>query len=490
MTTRGYEIARWLMATLPSPGDVSADLRLTPDQIEFLADLYRLDGSRYVHRRASLSGAKGIGKSPLAAMIALAEFAGPYAPPAPLVQVAALSEEQANSTVYSMILELVRANDRRVASKLGIDDGRGRLFLHGRAGKLEAVTSAAGSHEGERTSFAILDECHLWTARNGGASLARTIRRNVSKSGGRTLELSNAPELGLGSVAEATEADVAAGKPGILFAARRPSRLPDPEMSDAELLALLDEVYGDAPWVDTSRMLAEVRDPSVPWGEAVRFYFNSPAGGSSVLVEPAHWDALASPGDIADGSRIALGYDGSYSQDGTALVAVTEDGRLSLELLVERDANDAPDWTVPRQLVNETVADVFARFDVVRLLADPYHWRDEIAAWAREYGEEIVLELPTNSIRRFGPAVDRFLAALAAGRLSHNGDHDLRRHVLNARLLRGRGSAADDGHALYTLEKPGPRRLIDAAVASVLAYEALATTAPPEPEREPMVAWR
>ncbi len=70
--TRGYEIATWLMATLPSPGDVSADLRLTPDQIEFLADLYRLDGSRYVHRRASLSGAKGIGKSPLAAMIAIA----------------------------------------------------------------------------------------------------------------------------------------------------------------------------------------------------------------------------------------------------------------------------------------------------------------------------------------------------------------------------------------------------------------------------------
>lgn len=489
MTTRGYEIATWLMATLPSPADVSADLRLTPDQIEFLADLYRLDGSRYVHRRASLSGAKGIGKSPLAAMIALAEFAGPYAPTNPLVQVAALSEEQATSTIYSMILELVRANDRRVASKLGIDDGRGRLFLHGRAGKLEAVTSAAGSHEGERTSFAILDECHLWSARNGGQALARTIRRNVSKSDGRTLELSNAPELGLGSVAEATEADVAAGKPGILFAARRPSRLPDPEMSDPELLALLDEVYGDAPWVDTSRILAEVRDPSVPWHEAVRFYFNSPAGGSSVLVDPRAWDALATAtGDIPDGSRVALGFDGSYSQDGTALVAVTEDGRLSLELLVERDVNDPPDWTVPRRVVNETLAGVFARFDVVRLLADPYHWRDEIAAWAREYGDEVVLEMPTNSIRRFGPAVDRFRAAVAAGRLSHDGDADLRRHVLNARLLRGRGAASDDGHALFTLEKPGPRRLIDASVASVLAYEAMAAV---EPHVEPefLVAW-
>jgi hypothetical protein len=46
------------------------------------------------------------------------------------------------------------------------------------------------------------------------------------------------------------------------------------------------------------------------------------------------------------------------------------------------------------------------------------------------------------------------------------------RHVLNGRLRRvGRD---EDGRGRYTLEKAGPGRLIDALVASVLAYEAAA----------------
>ena len=99
---------------------------------------------------------------------------------------------------------------------------------------------------------------------------------------------------------------------------------------------------------------------------------------------------------------------------------------------------------------------------------------------------------PTNSVTRFGPAVDRFRAALAAGTVCHDADADLTRHLLNARLVRGRGRAEDDGHALYLLEKPGHGRLIDAAVASVLAFEAMARALrEPEPvELVPMVAFR
>jgi hypothetical protein len=77
-----------------------------------------------------------------------------------------------------------------------------------------------------------------------------------------------------------------------------------------------------------------------------------------------------------------------------------------------------------------------------------------------------VVDPPTNSIQRMPPAVDRFRTALAEGRISHDGDPDLTRHVLNGRLRKvGRD---DDGRGLYTLEKAGPGRLIDALVACVL----------------------
>jgi phage terminase large subunit-like protein len=468
----GLDKARWLMATLPSPSDHAVDLVLTDAQVDFLIDFYAPG-----IRRGALQGAKGIGKSPIGAMTALEALAGPDAPSDPLVQIGALSEDQANSTVYSLVLQLVRANDRRVAQRLGIDDGRGRLYLVGRPGKLEAVTSVAGSHEGERTTFAVLDETHLWTRQNGGQALARTIRRNVAKAGGRTLELSNAHEPGLGSVAEQTAADSAAAKPGILFVASRPSRQPEPTMTDDELRPLLAEVYAGAPWIDQARILAELRDPAVPWDEGARYYLNSPTATASVLVDPARWTALQpkTGAAIAPGSRVGVGFDGSHSHDGTALVVCDETGRHRLELLIERSPTDPLNWTVPRAKVNAAVAAVFERYDVGRMFADPYHWYDEIDDWAARYGDTIVIPYPTNSGRRFGPAVDRFRTALAEGRISHDGNPDLARHLANARLVRTGGRAADDGHALFTLEKAGPGRLIDASVAAVLAHEAAMT---------------
>jgi hypothetical protein len=57
--------------------------------------------------------------------------------------------------------------------------------------------------------------------------------------------------------------------------------------------------------------------------------------------------------------------------------------------------------------------------------------------------------------------------------------------MANARLVRGPGRASDAGHALYTLEKAGPGRFIDAAVASINASQAMATgpvTVSPEPD--------
>jgi hypothetical protein len=479
----GLDKARWLMASLPSPSDLSADLVLTDGQIDFLIDFYAPG-----IRRGALQEPKGWGKSPFGAMTSLAEFAGPDAPRDPLVQIGALSEEQANSTVYSLILQLVRANDRRVATHLGIDDGRGRLV--GRPGKLEAVTSVAGSHEGERTTFAVLDETHLWTRQNGGQALARTIRRNVAKAGGRTLELSNAHEPGLSSVAEQTAAEAGDGRPGILFRATRPQRPPEPTMTDEELGLLIAEVYAGAPWIDQRRILAELRDPGVPWDEGARYYLNSPTATASVLVDPARWNLLASgSGDIPDGTRVAIGFNGSHSHQGTALVIVDESGRLSLELLIERASGDPPEWTLHRADVHEVLADLFARFDVARMLCEPAHWRDEVDDWGRQYGEKVVLSYPTNSARRFGPALDRFRTALAEGQISHDSDADLARHLANARLVRTGGRASDDGRALYLLEPAGPGRLIDAAVAAILANEAMATAAPAEPVYEPSFAW-
>lgn len=102
MKTRGFEVLEWSHRYLPSPSDPSQPLVLSDEQARFVIAFYELeeDGT-YLYRRAALEAAKGWGKSPLGAIVALAEFAGPVAAPVPWVQIAACSEDQATSNVYS-----------------------------------------------------------------------------------------------------------------------------------------------------------------------------------------------------------------------------------------------------------------------------------------------------------------------------------------------------------------------------------------------------
>jgi phage terminase large subunit-like protein len=468
----GLEVLRWAYRYLPSPSDPSKPLVLTDPQARFVLDFYeRDDAGDFVYRRAALEGSKGSGKSPLGAVLALAEFAGPPAPPIPWVQIAAVNEEQAQSNVYSVVWTLLSENDGRAASELGVDLGRTRLHLHGNPGaKLEAVTSSWGAREGQRVTFALLDESHHWLKSNGGLRLARVLRRNAAKVDGRTVELANAPETGEGSIAEETEAEFLAGAAGVLLHAPRPSREPTPEMTDDELVALLAEVYRGAEWVELRRLLREIRDPGVPWPESLRFYFNVPSSGVQAAVALETWRELACERELVAGEPIALGFDGSHSRDGTALVGCTQDGWLWPIEILERPVGAPDDWRVDRGRIHRALEQTFQHFDVQVVYADPWMWHSELQGWSDKFGEEKILEFPTNSRRRMSPAVDRFRSALIEGHLSHAGDADLERHVGNARL---RPAGQDpDGRGMYILEKAGPGRLIDACVAAVLAYEA------------------
>jgi hypothetical protein len=469
--TRGFEVLEWSHRFLPSPSDPEQPLVLSDEQARFLLRWYELDDGSYLYRRGCLQAAKGWGKSPLGAIVALAEFAGPVAAPTPWVQVAACSEDQAVSNVYSLIWSLLSENDGKAARELGIDLGRGRLYLKGNPGaKLEAVSASWGAREGQRTTFSVLDESHNWLKGNGGQRLARVLRRNAGKVDGRTLEFCNAPELGEGSVAEETQEHFEEGRPGILFEARRPSAEPSPEMDDETLRGFLAEVYTGAAWVDVERLLREVRDPGAPWPETARFFFNQPSAGTLAAVDPVLWDSREHDRELVEGERIALGFDGSHSRDGTALVGCTLDGWLFPVEIIERPPN-VDEWRVDRSRVHRALEHMFERYDVEFLYCDPWMWRSEIEEWADRWRNRVV-ELPTNSVQRMPPAVDRFRVALEEGKITHDGDEDLRRHVLNGRLRKvGRD---ESGLGRFTLEKAGPGRLIDGLVASVLAAEAAA----------------
>lgn len=121
-----------------------------------------------------------------------------------------------------------------------------------------------------------------------------------------------------------------------------------------------------------------------------------------------HW--LPAPDD---GTEVCLGMDGSESDDWTAIKAETRDGLLFTPRYGpdERPTIWNPDeWggRIPRGEVHAAVDELFARYRVGRLYADPFDWRSEIGDWSQQFGEHRVSEWPTNRIDRMWKALSRF----------------------------------------------------------------------------------
>lgn len=501
LPTLGWVALEWMDEFLPSPNDEWKSFVCTDEQARLILDWFRLDPQgQFTFRRGASRRSKGWGKSPLEAAKALFEFAGPCrfggwdaegepvgmpwgvgdAPP-PWVQIAAVSEDQTDNT-YGAAYSMLTARDHAIAAELGVDEGRTRLFLkHRRGAKLEPVTASAGSREGQRLTYAVMDETHLWTSRNGGKKLASTLRRNVAKMAGRSYETTNSYIPGEGSVAEDTHKAAESGRAGLFYDAVEAPHV-QPEDDDATLLAALEVSYGDATWVDLTRIVAEIRDPSTDWSDAERFYFNHNHKGEAAAVDPALWDKLKQPVEVPEGTRIGLGFDGSISDDCTVLRACTEDG---YSFIVH---SQGPGAVINRLEVDGAVTEAFSRYNVGRMLCDPAKWRTEIETWARKFSEDVVIMFDTNVDRRMGPAVDRWLTAIKEGTHTHDGDPLTDAHVKAVNKRKARASAPDDdSRTLYTLTKGEDSRKIDAAVADVLAFEAAMSMPPAEEVLVPSV---
>lgn len=516
----GWALLEWWSEVLPSPRDAEAPLVFTDEQARLLVAWYTIDPrtGRFLYRRGVSRRSKGWGKSPLEAAKAIAELAGdvrfdgwdaagepvgrPWGTrgdPAAWVQIGAVSEDQTENT-HSVIYEFLTANDGAVAEALSIDAGLTRSYLRDgkRKGKLEPVTAAAGSREGQPVTYAVLDETHLWTPRNGGVRLARTLRRNVAKMDGRSYETTNSFEPGEGAVAEASHKAAELGAAGVFYDAVEADPIDVEAATDDELVAALRKPYGDSWWVDLRRLVADIRDPDMPLEDSERFFLNWNRKGGGKAVDPKRWDELAVPELVVEaGARVGLGFDGSISQDATALVGCTEDGHLFVPVVDGqptiwlRPVNAPAGWRMPRAAIEAAVAAVHERYSVGRMLCDPPKWQTEIERWAELYGDELVLFFDTNQPRRMSGACDRFSTALEERTVTHDGDQLLTSHVLAMARKKAylKREDEDDGRTRYVFTKGEDRRKIDAGVAAVLALEA-AQTMPEKPAAPtPLAAW-
>lgn len=463
--TLGWGVLAWAETFLAQPDGSNAgeSWSWTDSQARIVAWWYAVDGDgRWLHRRGQIVLPKGAGKSPLAAALCCCELAGevlfdgfdasgeavgrPH--PSPHVQLAAVSQDQTDNTM-SLVLGMLREGS--AADEIpGLDLGVTRVRT--RNGKLEPVTASASSREGQRLTAAILDEPHLWTRTNGGIRLAATLRRNLGKMNGRSIETTNAWIPGEDSVAELTAmyadkvAEQNAGgarqvhEEGVL---RYHPKALVPNLGDNEALrAGLVSLYRDAPWVDVDRIVAEVLDPSTHPADARRFYLNAVVSADDALVTAEEWDALEIEDVLESGDEITLGFDGSKSDDASVLVAMRVEDRFATVIGAQEKPDNAVGWEVDREKFDGLVASVFAQYRVVGFYSDVAHFESYVDRWSSEYGSSLLVSASQRSavgwdmrgrLQQLTAATERLVAGIQDGSLRHDGGGLLRRHVLNTR---------------------------------------------------------
>lgn len=170
--------------------------------------------------------------------------------------------------------------------------------------------------------------------------------------------------------------------------------------------------------------------------------------------------------------QVCLGFDGSSTDDWTAIRAETLDG---WQFTPTFGPDNLPTiWDpadhggrIPRLEVAAAMDSLMTRYDVARVYCDPRDWTTEIEEWALAYGDDVVIQWATYRIAQMHAALERFVTDLTTGRLTHDGCPITARHIANARKLPRPGER-------YIVGKPDGayHQKIDAAVTSVLAHEA------------------
>lgn len=192
------------------------------------------------------------------------------------------------------------------------------------------------------------------------------------------------------------------------------------------------------------------------------------------------WENLTQDFELLPTDEYILGFDGSWKNDSTALVAVIlprhEDDvyRAFRVAHWEKDfALDDDSWIVDKAEVSKAVIDYFLAHPNCReIVCDPTYWQDEMFQWA-DAGLQ-VLEYP-NTISRTVPATAKLYEAIMNAKLVHNGDPALARHMDNC-ILKIDSSRG----ARITKDYRNPKLKIDLAIALLMAYDRASSKLEPE----------
>ncbi len=396
----------------------------------------------------------------------------------PLMQLLATSDDQVEN-VYDPLKAMMKYGRDAARFRVGEDFTRTP-----NDGKVETVTSSALSRLGNPIIWCGQDETGLFTDANKLRKVAETQRRGAAAMGGRSIETTNPFDPGEDSVAQRTWESK---RPDIFRfwldpdreqSLRHPDGRPFSFWNKRERRKILTYVYQGITHIETNidGIEAEAleigeKDP----GQAERFYGNRALAGHGVWMPPERWTARAKWQEVAAGTQIVIGFDGSDTDDWTGFRCETRDGYQFTPAFPDGRPmiwNPAEHGgQVPRLEVMAGLDHIMTTFKVARAYFDPPYWESECDAAAEKYGDDVVIRWYTKRPTQMHAACERLYVDLGKkdSQFWHDGCETTEQHVTAAHKS-PRPTADQPGR--YILRKPGDGRKIDMAIPSILAHEA------------------
>lgn len=431
--------------TMPKGVGAGEPFKLRPWQVEIVKGLFPVSDRP---RTGLVSLPRGNGKTTLAALLALYElFASETI--SPQVMVVAGTEQVARHTlkIASRMIEL----SPELAERAHLLQASIKVPHTG--GELVTAASTVAALQGFDPSLLIVDELHTVTTDDWEAATSVAGKRPQSL----TLAISTPSDSQDSVMFELVKYGRKHEDPSFYF---REFAAPDGcDIFDEDAWAEANPALGDFLTADGLLSVAKtMREAAFR-----RYRLGQWVGSSDAWLPFGVWEKREEDRKLEQGEKIVLGFDGSASGDSTALVACTLDGHIA-PIKIWANPKETG-WRVPRSEVTATVDWCFDEYTVLELAADPWGWRSEIEAWGKSHGARKVVEYNTGYRNRMGPATDRLYAAVMDGTMTHNGDRVLAQHV--AQTVATQTAVG----AIVSKDKRNSPRKIDAAVASIVAFD-------------------
>ena len=434
-------------------------IRLRDWQRQLTVDLLEPDpitGLRK-HRTALIGMAKKNGKSLVSSAWA-AYFLNVDPEPGGEIYSAASAKEQAK-IVFDETKKMVEASPdlskRCIPYRDAIECVSGSVY--------RAISADAGTQDGINPSICIFDEVHrqpdseLWSIVQLGMATRRQPMLIGITTAGAGAEGICWDLYDYGRRVQAGEIE----DPTFFFRWWQPT---NPQVDHLDRIAWAEANPGLGDFLPVAAVVAESKQ--LPEGDFRRLRLNQwPAGAGNWLPQGA-WEPLKSDRVIKPGSvPIVLSFDGSFSDDATAIVGATIEAEPHVMVLgIWEKPPMQPTWRVPLEDVKQRVIELIDTWHPVEFAVDPSFWKDVLLEIERERPRQLILEVPQRNARSV-PATQLFFQLVTSGRLTHDGNPALARHIGNAKLVQ------TPSGGVIRKETKGSAKKIDLAVAALMAVD-------------------